>query len=379
MTGQTRSEATSHTPRSSRQARAIGPLAIVVALMLVPSAAGAAPAAPAATLKVMSYNVYYGAELEILFGATTQQELFQLVDVVWNEVQETDLPARAAAVADQIAASDPHVVGLQETPLWRSQFPGDGSFSKATTVRFDFLELLLDALESRGRHYVVAATETNLDAEVPRLDLSSPSFIEDIRLTDRDVILVRADLPSNVFSFSNGQGKDFANNLVFRSGIFAGVVVPRGWTSVDVSIAGRTVRVINTHLERFSPFHQELQGQEILDEPADTTLPTVVLGDLNSAATGGVPGQSDTLTYDAFIADGFVDAWDVKHDSDGFTCCQTGDLDDQSALSERIDFVLARGLEVSATIRIGEEEGDRTASGLWPSDHCGVRAVLHVV
>jgi hypothetical protein len=366
-------------PRSAQATRALRPLVILLTLALVAWPARPVSAATASTLKVLSYNVYYGGELELLFTATSQTELFHRVGVVWEQVQATDLPARAEAVADQIAASDPHVVGLQETPLWRSQFPGDGTFSEATTIRYDFLDLLLDALQARGRHYAVAATETNLDAEIPRLDPDSPSFIEDIRLTDRDVILVRTDLPPNVFSFSNGRGEDFVHNFVFPSGIFAGVVVPRGWTSVDVSIAGRPVRVVNTHLERFSPTDQVLQGQEILDGPADTSLPTVLLGDLNSAASGGVPGQSDTPTYGNFIAAGFADAWDVKHDgADGFTCCQTADLDDPTALFERIDFVLARDMEVSTATRIGEEEEDRTASGFWPSDHCGVRAVLHV-
>lgn len=370
-------------PRSRHAARAHGVLAVLLILgVLVPGVAGPAAAAPASTLKVMTYNVYYGGSLEILFSATSQTDLFQRVGVVWDQVQQTDLPARAQAIADEIVESDPHVVGLQETPLWRSQFPGDGLGSQATTVRYDFLDLLLDALEARGRHYAAVATVTNLDAEIPRFDFTSPTFIEDIRLTDRDVILARTDLPPNVFSFSNGDGQRFANNFVFPFGIFTGVVVPRGWTSVDVSIGGWDARVVNTHLERFSPFHQVLQGQEILDGPADTSLPVVLLGDLNSAAggAGAVPGESDTPTYANFIAAGFADAWGVKRGgAAGFTCCQTADLDDPSTLSERIDFVLVRGgISVATATQVGEEEGDRTPSGLWPSDHSGIRAVLRV-
>ena len=366
--------------RRRKPERAPGCLAVLVVLALFVSSARPAFAAPGATLKVMSYNVYYGGELELLFGATSPQELLGLVGVVWNQVQATDLAGRAEAVADQIAATDPHVVGLQETPLWRSQFPGDGSFSQATKVRFDFLGLLLAALDARGRHYGVVAAQTNLDAELPRFDPTSPTFIEDIRLTDRDVILARTDLPLNVFSFARGQSQGFQNAFTFSSGVFAGVTVPRGWTSVNVQIQGHVVRIVNTHLERFSPVDQVLQGQEILDGPAATSGPVVVLGDLNSAPTGGVPGQSDTPTFANFTAAGFVDAWGVKHPkADGFTCCQTADLDDPSALAERIDYALVRGgIEVESSSLVGEVEADRTPSGFWPSDHCGVFAVLRL-
>jgi hypothetical protein len=369
------------TTQRAYRAHRLSAVFLILAVLLLWTA-GPASAASDPVLKVMTYNVYYGGRLETLFLATPDN-LFELVGEVWTQVQETDLAARAEAIADQISSADPHVVGLQETPLWRSQFPGDAGFSAASTVRFDFLELLLDALEARGRHYAPVASVTNLDAEVPRLDPTSPTGIEDIRLTDRDVIIARTDLPANVFSVSNGQGGNFETNLVFPFGVFAGVEVPRGWTSVDVSLRGRTVRVVNTHLERFFPAVQVAQGQEILDGPADPTLsiPVVVLGDLNSAAGGGaVPGESDTPTYGNFLAAGFTDAWSAKHGTkEGFTCCQTADLDDPSTLSERIDVALVRGsVSVASSGRFGDEESDRTPSGHWPSDHAGVTAVLRL-
>jgi hypothetical protein len=350
-------------------------LAVVLLLPVQQASAASDP-----VLKVMTYNVYHGGDVQDLFSATSEFDLFMRVGALWEQVQRTDLPGRAEAIADQIAAGDPHVVGLQETPLWRSSFPGDGPRSPATTVRFDFLELLLEALEARGRHYAAVASVTNVDAELPRFDVSSLTGIEDIRLTDRDVILARTDLPSSVFSVSNAQARNFDATLVFPSGVFTGVPVPRGWTSVDATLLGETVRVVNTHLERFFRPIQDAQGAEILAGPVATTLPVVVLGDLNSNA-GGTPvsGESDTGTYAAFLSAGFEDAWTEKHAAAGLTCCQTADLDGPSALSERIDFVLVRGdVSVGAVTRIGEAQRDRTASGLWPSDHVGLSAALRV-
>jgi endonuclease/exonuclease/phosphatase family metal-dependent hydrolase len=354
---------------------------ILILAVLVPWSARPVSAASDPVLKVMTRNLYLGADLGPVLAVTSFGELVQEVGTAWAKVQATDFPVRAEALADEIAWFDPHVVGLQEVELWRSQIPGDGPVSAAATVEFDFLELLLDALAARGSHYEPVAVVTNFDLEAPRLDVTSPNFLQDIRLTDRDVILARTDLPSSVFSVSNGQGARFAANLSIAGPVLGEVVLSRGWTAVDATIQGRTVRIVNTHLERLSPFHQVAQGQEILDGPAATALPVVLLGDLNSAAgAGAVPGESDTPTYANMIADGFSDAWSVKRGGDGFTCCHAEDLlNVEPTLTERIDFVLVRGtIAIAAATRVGEEEDDRTPSGLWPSDHAGVSAVLRL-
>lgn len=353
--------------------------ALAVAL---PLSAPPVAAATRGSLKVMTRNLYLGAELGPVFGVTSFEELVQRVAEVWAVVQGTNFPERAEALADEIAETNPHVVGLQEVELWRSQIPGDGPATPATTVEYDFLELLLDALETRGLHYEAAATVTNFDVEAPRLDFSSPNFLQDIRLTDRDVILARTDLPSHVFSVSNPQGERFENNLVIDSLFLGQIVVYRGWTAVDVTRSGETVRVVNTHLERLYPPAQVAQGFELLAGPAETELPVILLGDLNSAAgAGGVPNESDTPTYDNIIAAGFVDAWSEKRGDDpGFTCCHAEDLLNTSvSFTERIDFVLVRGeFEISSVQVFGDDLEDRTPSGLWPTDHAGVRAVLRV-
>ena len=223
---------------------------------------------------------------------------------------------------------------------------------------------------------------TNFDVEAPRLDPRSPNFLQDIRLTDRDVILTRTDLPAKKFSVSNPQGERFDAHLVIDSPLLGQIDVDRGWTAVDLTVPEGTVRVVSTHLERLSPPVQIAQGAELLVRPADTDLPVILLGDLNSAAgSGGVAYESDTPTYDNMLSAGFVDAWSLRHGTDeGFTCCQAEDLRNlPGSLTERIDLVLLRGeLGTSNVQLVGDDPADRTPSGLWPSDHAGVRAVLRV-
>ncbi|MFG3001423.1 endonuclease/exonuclease/phosphatase family protein [Streptomyces sp. NPDC048340] len=144
---------------------------------------------------------------------------------------------------------------------------------------------------------------------------------------------------------------------------------------------GRTVRVVSTHLEPASPTVQEAQTDELLAGPLKTKLPMVLLGDLNSAA-GGVgarPGSTDTQSHNNLLAAGFTDAWTATHPGNpGFTCCQAPDLHNAtSSLTQRIDYVLFRGKVTALTsTRVGHMQADRTPSGLWPSDHAGVRSVL---
>ena len=50
-----------------------------------------------------------------------------------------------------------------------------------------------------------------------------------------------------------------------------------------------------------------------------------------------------------------------------------------SSLNHRIDLILFRGAFGITDIHlIGNNSSDRTASGLWPSDHAGVVATLNI-
>ncbi|MFJ7154405.1 endonuclease/exonuclease/phosphatase family protein [Streptomyces sp. NPDC101118] len=367
--------------RHRRTAAAFLTLLSALLLALPGWFSAAATDASSAQLKVLTRNLYLGADLRPVLGATDSASLIAAVTKVYAQVQATDFPERAEALADEIAASDPHLVGLQEVRLWRSQTPADLSPTpNATRVEYDFLQILIDELALRGKHYAAVATLTSTDRELPR---SVPGGLQDIRLTDRDVILARTDLPTKQFSVTNAQQGLFQARFVIPHPALGNIAFPRGWSAVDATVHGRTVRVVNTHLEAAAPAVQVRQGNELLGGPLGTALPTVLLGDLNSAAggVGAVPGSTGTPTLGNLLAAGFHDVWiDSHRKNPGFTCCQAADLRNAtSTLSQRIDYVLFRnGITAVTAGRVGEEEGDRTASGLWPSDHAGVRAVLRL-
>ncbi|MFG2296286.1 endonuclease/exonuclease/phosphatase family protein [Streptomyces sp. NPDC048603] len=368
----------------------LGALVLLAPGSLTPASGAAAsgtPAsgAPSVPLRVLTRNLYLGGDLAPVLAATGPQSLVAAVTAVFANVRATNFPERAEALADEIADSDPHLVGLQEAVLWRSQTPaGPGP---ATHVEYDFLEILLDRLAARGKHYAaVAAITVGSDFEAPR---STPTGLQDVRLTDRDVLLARTDLPARVFSVANAQAARFQAHVPVCRPTFGCVPpanvpirVERGWVAADATVRGRTARVVSTHLEPLSRTVQEAQAGELLAGPLNTALPTVLLGDLNSAAGGvGAQPETDTQSYDRLLAAGFTDAWRARRGRDsGFTCCQAPDLrNSTSGLTQRIDYVLFRGdITALTSRRVGHEPADRTPSGLWPSDHAGVSSVLRL-
>lgn len=333
-----------------------------------------------ADLTVMTRNLYLGADLGPLFVVTSPQELVATGTALFATVKQTDFPARARLLAAEIKEAEPTLIGLQEVSLWRTQTPSDGSTTpNAQTVVYDFLATLLDELSKLGLSYAAVATVTNFDGEVP---IMGDAGLVDLRLTDRDVILARNDLPSSKFSVANARSGNYTATLTIPNPILGDVKVLRGWTSIDVTRKGIQARVVNTHLDASSPQIQVAQGQELLAGPLNSTLPTILIGDNNSDALGaGTPGVTDTPTYKNFLAAGFVDAWPSdRGKQDSVTCCQPETLQNaQSSLTERIDIVLTRGtVTASDATRVGADPQVRTPSGLWPSDHAGLSATLRL-
>ena len=356
-----------------RKAWVLRAFGLVLTVATAWSSVGVASAAPVTTLKVMSRNLYLGADLGPIIAAPDFATLIQRTADAWQTVQNNDFRERAEALADEIATASPHVVGLQEVEIWRTA-PADFSTTpNADHVEYDFLAILLDELAERGRSYEAVASIENYDVEAP---MWTAGGLVDLRLTDRDVTIVRSDVPPTVFDVTGSSEGNFAAFLPVPT--LSGVVaIHRGWTSVDVSVAGRAVRVVNTHLEPLHALVQLAQAAELLSGPTNVGGRVVLLGDLNSRGDGTRTASYGLITG----AGGFADTWVLRHgDAPGLTCCFAEDLSDASAsLYERVDFVLVRGaLDVARIKRIGEQPEDRTPSGLWPSDHAGLRAVLRV-
>jgi endonuclease/exonuclease/phosphatase family metal-dependent hydrolase len=331
-------------------------------------------------ITIMSRNIYLGATLDPVMNAPFPQLIPIRVAQVWGQVQQTNFPERAKALADEIAATQPELIGLQEVALWRTQFPGDAHTATniaATDTAYDFLANLLAELEARGEKYVVASSVQNLDVELFMFTgAPGASLTRDIRFTDREVILARHSL-----STFNPQGAQYAATAPIEIGGPGGprLQIPRGWTSVDAKYHGETFRFFSTHLEvesaRFAPV-QIAQGHEVVALLDASPVPVIAVGDYNSAADG-----STTPTYATLITSGLSDVWDlINPEDDGFTAGMTNDLlGPVSLFTSRIDLVLIRGPMAAMSARnVGNLESDRIPSGLMPSDHAGVVASIRL-
>lgn len=71
----------------------------------------------------MTRNVFLGADLAPALAALRNPALPSVVSSIYGQVVATDFRTRAEALADEIVASEPDLVGLQEAVVWRRQRP----------------------------------------------------------------------------------------------------------------------------------------------------------------------------------------------------------------------------------------------------------------
>ncbi|MFC6939170.1 endonuclease/exonuclease/phosphatase family protein [Salinirubellus sp. GCM10025818] len=372
----------SEDPPSPITRRAV--LGSAAGLTAVASLTGRSMAAQSATTRptVLTRNVYLGVDLFRLFRAESAAAFRRIAGELLESVDPDVYEARADAIAGEVAATDADVVALQEAALLRTQRPGDfGSASPepATDVLVDFLGLVESALADRDLDYEVAAVTTTTDVELPA---DADGRQVDVRLTDRDAILVRGDLET-----ADATAETFETSLPLPlPGGDRTVSLERGYCAVDVTVDGVAFRAVSTHLESVSPEARLGQARELLAALPDDR-PVVVGGDFNSG-----PG-TDPGTYELLTAE-LGDAYAVLggdsgggEDGEGFTCCQASSLrNDRSRLDERIDALLYRGRVRPVDLgRIGHRPEDRIevridggTVRLWPSDHAGVVGTFEV-
>ncbi len=327
-------------------------------------------------VSALTWNVYLGADIGRVLQARTADEAVVLATEEWGHVQATNFPARAGALARAIAARRPHLVGLEELALYRTT---DKPFEPATHLVYDFLRLVIDSLRARGLDYAAAAVDRTTDLQVPVIagvDASGQPMLGGVRWTDGDAVLVRADVPYTAAR----SGLYAASQAVTIGGVTS--VLSQGWSSVETTVGGQVYRFVVTHLAgQEVPDVQLAQTRELLALLSAETRPTIVVGDFNSDAYGIDPTRV-TPTYGMILAAGYRDAWiEPGREALGLTCCQQADLlNARSMFDQRIDFIFTRHLPPGTMpVRrdeLGDRPGDRTTSGLWPSDHAGVAATL---
>ncbi len=326
-------------------------------------------------MKVMTRNLYLGADLNRAIAATTLPEFLTATARVFSVVQQTNFPERAKALAREIVDADPVLLGLQEAATWfRGAFNDP---APATTVVYDFIATLRQELAAAGTRYELVRVQPEADLEVPA---GAPHF-SDVRLLQQDAILVKAGLGDEVV-LSNPQSGNFAARVAIPTGTGQQFVVTRGWVSVDAVVNKRAFRFVNTHLEAFDPTVRLQQARELIAAggPVGSAPGAAVLvGDLNSGPDLPVP--ANRLVFLALVEAGLVDTWAVAHPGDpGYTAGFSELLNDPSAdgaLEHRVDHVMVRGgVGIVSSRLYGTDPDNRTPSGLWPSDHAGVAATL---
>ena len=386
--------------------------AVLTAVLALGLAAGPAAAAPkpgqGTPITVMTRNIYLGGDITRpltatagLTGAAALVAFGNANHGLRDIVDQTDFPARSKLLAREIAATEPDLIGLQEVALWRSgplefvpPFFAQLGVPNAEHVDYDFLAILLDDLAAIGEPYIAVNVQEESDVEGPSF-LGNPfagtaSDTSDVRLTMRDVLLKRAD--DRVKVLASG-GHQYAAKLPFN---VAGKTFQfiRGYNWADVRVGAKTLRVINTHLESQTSFYALAQAREMLAGPANAPGKTVVvLCDCNSdpANHSTKPGDPTphSAPYALMTAPGALsDEWlqfapdQACMDDQPEPGCTSGLSElvndpDSSTIDHRIDLVLARGADGQALPAdqgrtVGIDPANRTATGLWPSDHAGV-------
>lgn len=394
-------------------------LTILSAVTLLPGYT--ASASGVSKVRVMTQNQYLGADLTPIIAAGSAAEFNAAVVAALGEVAANNYPERVQSLAATIADRSPHLVGLQEmfafgcTPVSFTIPDPCGLFGPAFN---DHATATVAALQAMGAGYGEVATVTNL-----RLDFVFPGptsvfgvpgipvfldfdLLPDIFVTviDRDVILARSDVAATPVAFAcakpSGDGCNFVN---VASTNVAGVPIniERGFVAVDATIQDDAFRFVNTHLEvRFpdptDPLSMGLQAQQSTElltaltlNPEPAASHVVLVGDFNSDP-GDVPTAPFLTPYQQIISGRAInglpvfapnsDTWLLRpQDEPGLTCCEDGNLlNPVSDHTRRVDIIFSKSLpdNVAASKVLNTSTDDKTPSGLWPSDHASVDAML---
>jgi endonuclease/exonuclease/phosphatase family metal-dependent hydrolase len=370
--------------------------ALVAALLLTPVAA--ADAKPA-TVKVMTRNLYLGADLGPGMRATSLQGLVDGAGQILNQVDANNFPARANELAQEIRSTSPDLIGLQEAALWRTQ-PCDRSPlpPSATTVRYDYLASLLAQVNKGKKRYRVAVVKPEFDFEVwantdGNEQTSGPgcpmgSEING-RLTMRDAILVRKGV-----KFTHSRTGTFKTLLrVKPAGV--NIDVTRGWTSLDATVRGKKLHFVNTHLEAFdnNPTTnstntgkdvgngqiRQAQAKELVAKggPARSKLPVILVGDLNSDVKTQVK-KGDSLAYRVLLKADFAERSTSKNG-----CCLNADVlsafggGSPKDFNHRVDHVMTNAPK-KVRLLSSTTTGGKPLLGWWGSDHQGLVSTLRL-
>ena len=349
-------------------------------------------------VNVMTRNLYLGADLTPAIQSKSTSEFIEANGGIYRQVEATNFPVRAKGLAKEILQNEPDLVGLQEVALWRIAPPSLGPvFSgkpEATTVKYDFLQLLLAQLNKKKALYKPVVVQDEFDFEAPANANGVPgdgpgggqgvlaNAETNARLTMRDVILKR--LHSGVAT-SNAKSGNFSHLLVVKVAGSKEISVTRGWTSVDAKVRGsKKFHFVNTHFEAFDneaeyPSVRAQQAAELVEPggPATSGLPVILVGDLNSDVKTEVkPG--DGQAYRVMTQAGFRERAANKPTG----CCIDSSYDlktgSNSEMNHKVDHIMTSDPK-QVKLLDSKVTGRSKTNGYWDSDHAGLFSTLNLL
>lgn len=335
-------------------------IAFLSVLTAVAAAVPAAPAMAGGNVTVMTRNIYLGADIIQLATPADEASFKVAASGLWKTVQATNFPKRAPALAKEIKAAKPDLVGLQEATVWRTG-PTGGT---ATKVKYDFIKELLSALKKQKMEYTVVVKQQEFDFQGPTTD-------QEVRITMYDAILKRKK--GSKVKITGKSSANYNAKLVVPTAV-GPANVNRGWTAADASIGGTDFKFVNTHLEAYGAAIRAAQATELTSAGgplADASQSSILLGDLNSGPTSPAPDGYATLA-----GAGFASVWGSKTDVRTFGRNEL--LTAQDSGGSFIDHILYRpsaNFSVKSKKVIGNSAFQKKAPK-WSSDHNGVVATL---
>jgi endonuclease/exonuclease/phosphatase family metal-dependent hydrolase len=393
-------------PRSRLAAPALLGAALLALVLLIAGHAAAKPKPapkappkdPPTNIKVMTRNIYLGADLGPAISAKGVGAFTEATGQILREVTANDFPVRAKGLAKEILTKEPDLVGLQEVAEWRTGPPTleplllAGSKPKATTVRYDYLKELMAQLNKGRQRYRAAVVNPEFDFEAPADENgvagdgpngAIPNAEINARLTMRDVILAKV---GDGVKTSNPQTGHF-KSLLTEEVSGAKVTVLRGWASVDAVANGSLpFHFVDTHLESFDPqtVVPSIRAQQAAElasptGPLTSDYPTILVGDLNSDTKTAVqPG--DGQAYETLVKAGMRE----RSTYEPLGCCLASSLlavgsgGAVSQFDHKVDHIMTRDPK-SVKLVNSSVTGRQPQNGFWDSDHAGLFSTLKLI
>jgi endonuclease/exonuclease/phosphatase family metal-dependent hydrolase len=378
---------------------------ITLALFTPISAQAAEP-----TFTVMSRNIYLGADVGVALELIPNMPA--AAQFMWDQVNKNDFSKRSFALAAEIQAYKPDVIGLQEATIWYCK---KNAWSKKIEV-FNFTDQLLQAL---GGDYVLASKDGKT-AFNPGYSINPIPFLTIVKDPERfqkifgqdkaacgfqigDALAIKKELAQQVLNVGNTEYEASYSIVPTLMTIY------RGYTWADINIANIPVRFVTTHLESIWDENKvpnaAKQATQLIKDVKETNMPLVIIGDFNSdprdprpinAANPGLQptaskecpaGSSKCNAYRLMKEAGFNDAGPDSSDPTTYTwgmnALLTGPdpdrlksaqgMGNEYGFTDRLDYIFTKnGVDVSTSQIIGYKAP-------YATDHAGVFAEFTIL